>query len=57
MVSASKGAEKFYSVVGHQTRSEDLDSARGLDTITADVSVPLLHYILVSLFEPNLDHF
>lgn len=38
MVSAAKGAEAFYSVVGHQTRHEDLEEAKVLDTVTANVS-------------------
>ena len=38
MVSAAKGAESFYSLSGHKSRSEDIDTARMLDDITADVS-------------------
>ncbi|XP_076452635.1 TRPL translocation defect protein 14-like [Babylonia areolata] len=39
MVSAAKGAEDFYSLAGHKTRHEGLDSAREIDTITANAWV------------------
>ncbi|KAK6191634.1 hypothetical protein SNE40_003274 [Patella caerulea] len=36
MVSASKGAEPFYTITGHKTRGEDMEMARELDTKTAN---------------------
>ncbi|XP_050409528.1 TRPL translocation defect protein 14 [Patella vulgata] len=36
MVSASKGAEAFYTITGHKTRGEDMEMARELDTKTAN---------------------
>lgn len=37
MVSAANGAEPFYTLDGHNTRHEGLDTARKLDEITAAV--------------------
>ena len=37
MVSAANGAEPFYTIDGHNTRHEGLDTARKLDEITAAV--------------------
>ncbi|KAL3856761.1 hypothetical protein ACJMK2_011481, partial [Sinanodonta woodiana] len=39
MVSAAYGAEDFYTINGHLTRHEDIDSARKMDTITAQAWV------------------
>ncbi|KAK7087600.1 hypothetical protein V1264_021630 [Littorina saxatilis] len=39
MVSAASGAEAFYSLEGHETRKEGLESARKLDAITANAWV------------------
>ena len=39
MISAAKGAEKFYTLENHTSRSEDLDTARMLDTKAAEAWV------------------
>ncbi|KAL8615265.1 hypothetical protein ACOMHN_051757 [Nucella lapillus] len=39
MVTAARGAEDFYSLSGHKTRHEGLDSARDIDNITANAWV------------------
>lgn len=47
MVSAAKGAEDFYTCVGHKTRLEDFEGARQLDTITADAWVGHPYYDVI----------
>ncbi|GFO43175.1 trpl translocation defect protein 14 [Plakobranchus ocellatus] len=47
MVSAARGAEAFYTIVGHKTRKEDFDGARQLDTITADAWVGHPYYDVI----------
>ena len=39
MITAAKGAEKFYTLENHSSRSEDLDTARMLDTKAAEAWV------------------
>ena len=39
MITAAKGAEKFYTLENHTSRSEDLDTARMLDTKAAEAWV------------------
>ena len=41
MVSAANGAEDFYTLQGHKTRHEGLDSAREVDAVTANVIICL----------------
>lgn len=50
MVSAAKGAEPFYSLVGHETRRETLEQAREMDTITADVRELQLNLLFITLY-------
>ncbi|BFZ18641.1 hypothetical protein BsWGS_21680 [Bradybaena similaris] len=47
MVSAAKGAEAFYSVADHKTRSEDLEGAKILDSITANAWVGHPYYDVI----------
>ncbi|XP_005110172.1 TRPL translocation defect protein 14 [Aplysia californica] len=47
MVSAASGAEDFYTVAGHKSRTEDLEGARGLDSITADSWVGHPYYDVI----------
>ena len=39
MITAAKGAEQFYTLENHTSRSEDLDTARMLDTKAAEAWV------------------
>ena len=39
MISAAKGAETFYTLENHSSRSEDLETARMLDTKAAEAWV------------------
>lgn len=39
MITAAKGAEQFYTLENHTSRSEDLDTARTLDTKAAEAWV------------------
>lgn len=45
MVSAANGAEDFYTLQGHKTRHEGLDSAREVDAVTANVIISLHLFI------------
>ncbi|ESO95372.1 hypothetical protein LOTGIDRAFT_160504 [Lottia gigantea] len=47
MVSASKGAEAFYTIAGHKTRGEGIEIARELDEITADAWVGHPYYDVI----------
>ncbi|RUS69761.1 hypothetical protein EGW08_022475, partial [Elysia chlorotica] len=47
MVSASKGAEAFYTCDGHKTRKENFETARKIDTITADAWVGHPYYDVI----------
>lgn len=42
MVTAARGAEEFYTVEHHASRSENLDQARDRDTLAASVSFVIL---------------
>ena len=44
MMSAACGAEPFYTIASHVTRSEGIDHARSLDGITANVSYICICY-------------
>ena len=39
MISAAKGAEKFYTLENQTSRSEDIETARMLDTKSAEAWV------------------
>lgn len=45
MVSAASGAEAFYTLQGHKTRHEGLDSAREMDALTANV-ISSVHFFI-----------
>ncbi|CAL1545530.1 unnamed protein product, partial [Lymnaea stagnalis] len=47
MVSAAKGAEDFYTIIGHKTRSEGIEGARKLDSITANAWVGHPYYDVI----------
>ncbi|KAJ8312898.1 hypothetical protein KUTeg_010271 [Tegillarca granosa] len=47
MVSAANGAEPFYTIEGHDTRHEDLSTARNLDEITAQAWVGHPYYDVI----------
>ena len=49
MVSAACGAEDFYTIASHVTRSEGIDHARSLDGLTANVSVTA-HILILRIF-------
>ena len=42
MVTAARGAEEFYTIEHHASRSENLDQARDRDTLAASVPFVIL---------------
>ena len=71
MISAAKGAETFYTLENHSSRSEDLETARMLDTKAAEAWVghpnvdsvrrkirstyPVLQFYLILLLNHKVD--
>ena len=55
MVSAAKGAEEFYTIEEHASRSEGIEQARVLDTKAAEAWVGHPYVDLVDNSDSNFD--
>ena len=55
MVSAAKGAEDFYTIEEHASRTEGIDQARALDTRAAEAWVGHPYVDLVDNSDSNFD--
>ena len=51
MVSAAKGAEQFYTIEHHASRSEGIELARERDTAAANVIQWPPYVIIIDIFE------